>query len=258
ALFGTCVDAFRPMLSYGPVYKSVQPCGGPIDLHTSAWTNTGVVPDAGGSAAVTVDAPPDASSCAYVGNTTILTGVETGIVPGFSLVEIDCSLDSDHDLVLECVDNCPTVANSDQTDADADGWGDACDNCPSVANPSQSDADNDGRGDACDNCPAIANPNQSDVDADGIGDSCDNCQTIPNPDQFDCDGNGIGEVCDDTCAVPNLGISFSGSGGQGSGTVFWHSRCEADAIGFNLISIDNQGNRTQLNPVLIPCEECIT
>ncbi len=45
-------------------------------------------------------------------------------------------------------------------DADADGVGDAIDNCPTVANADQSDLDGDGIGDACDNCVAIANPAQ--------------------------------------------------------------------------------------------------
>lgn len=34
--------------------------------------------------------------------------------------------DADHDGVFDCVDDCPAVANTAQTDFDADGMGDAC------------------------------------------------------------------------------------------------------------------------------------
>jgi hypothetical protein len=37
--------------------------------------------------------------------------------------------DSDADCVADVIDNCPTVANPDQADGDADGVGDACDLC---------------------------------------------------------------------------------------------------------------------------------
>jgi hypothetical protein len=46
-------------------------------------------------------------------------------------------------------------------DADGDGVADSSDNCPSVANANQSDVDGDGAGDACDgqdNCPNEAGP----------------------------------------------------------------------------------------------------
>jgi hypothetical protein len=37
--------------------------------------------------------------------------------------------DTDLDGLADCVDNCPTVANADQADADGDGAGTACDPC---------------------------------------------------------------------------------------------------------------------------------
>jgi len=107
--------------------------------------------------------------------------------------------DDDGDGVPESTDNCPTISNSDQADADGNGIGDACDadndgdgvpdstdNCPTVSNPGQTDADGNGVGDACD----------TDTDGDGVPDSTDNCPTVSNPDQADADGNGIGNACD--------------------------------------------------------------
>ena len=122
--------------------------------------------------------------------------------------------DQDGDGVCDADDNCPSVANPDQADADADGIGDACDacstgadsdhdgvcdsrdNCPTVPNPGQEDSDHDGVGDACDNCPTQPNPDQEDRDGDGAGDACDNCPDVPNPDQVDTDHDGHGDACD--------------------------------------------------------------
>ncbi|MFH0701729.1 MAG: thrombospondin type 3 repeat-containing protein [Candidatus Woesearchaeota archaeon] len=120
-------------------------------------------------------------------------------------------VDTDKDGIEDTKDNCPTVANADQKDTDADGVGDACepiipptdtdkdgiedskDNCPIVANPLQEDTDKDGVGDACE---PIVPP--TDTDKDGIEDSKDNCPTVANPDQKDSDGDKVGDVCDPT------------------------------------------------------------
>jgi hypothetical protein len=71
--------------------------------------------------------------------------------------------DADSDGVPDSSDNCPAVANTDQTDTDNDSEGDACD----------SDKDGDTVENATDNCPLVANTNQTDTDGDGIGDACD-------------------------------------------------------------------------------------
>ena len=70
----------------------------------------------------------------------------------------------------------PGAANPDcpkPVDTDSDGIVDGKDNCPLVANPDQTDTDSDKKGDACDNCPANANTDQLDTDSDGAGDVCD-------------------------------------------------------------------------------------
>jgi len=94
---------------------------------------------------------------------------------------LDPGNDVDADVVCGDVDNCPLVANADQTDADFDGVGDTCDNCVEAPNPSQSDPDGDGLGDACDNCSQTVNPGQADGDGDADGDACDRCPSIANP-----------------------------------------------------------------------------
>jgi FG-GAP-like repeat/FG-GAP repeat/Thrombospondin type 3 repeat len=161
-----------------------------------------------------------------------------GLHGATTLLNRGATADQDEDGVLDAQDPC--------TDSDGDGFGDpvfppglcAPDNCPTIPNPTQADADADGRGDVCDpcpgdplddadgdgvcgdvdNCPGDPNPDQADADGDGLGDACDectdsdgdgladtaapaslcapdNCPNTPNPDQRDADGDGIGDAC---------------------------------------------------------------
>jgi hypothetical protein len=140
--------------------------------------------------------------------------VHGGVVPTgiFSdTVELTRAADADGDGVDDAHDDCPYVADPDQSDRDLDGAGDACDNCPDVSNPTQHDLDRDGAGDACDDdldgdgvandadaCPAAYVPGRpmtavgagggGDSDGDGIPDDCDTC---PGDPANDADGDGI-------------------------------------------------------------------
>ncbi len=151
--------------------------------------------------------------------------------------------DTDMDGICDAQDNCPSMANMDQADADGDGVGDVCDtcdndpandidgdticgdvdNCPTVTNMSQADMEPDNVGDACDNCPSISNTSQADDDADGLGDACDaclgdpindpdmdtvcastdNCPGLANSMQLDADADGKGDLCD-SCPMDAL------------------------------------------------------
>ena len=45
--------------------------------------------------------------------------------------------DQDGDGILDTLDNCPTIPNTDQANSDSDYHGDACDNCRYVTNDDQ-------------------------------------------------------------------------------------------------------------------------
>jgi large repetitive protein len=72
--------------------------------------------------------------------------------------------DGDGDGEGDACDVCPldpdttTCTSADPNDRDHDGVVNTSDNCPDVANPNQTDGDNDTKGDACDPCPSEPNP----------------------------------------------------------------------------------------------------
>ncbi len=124
----------------------------------------------------------------------------------------------DGDWIPQTFDNCPTIANFDQTDTDNDGMGDTCDLCPTLFNPKQLnndgvagdtvaanpyDIDGDSIGNGCDNCPDVFNPTQLNTDNDTLGNLCDNCRNTDNNNQADADEDGIGDVCDNCPNIAN-------------------------------------------------------
>lgn len=122
------------------------------------------------------------------------------------------TVDQDADGVRDSADNCLSVWNPSQSDADQDGAGDACD----------PDNDNDGVANASDNCEFVANPDQTDANQNGFGDSCDpalrdsdsdsvldgvdNCPFVPNADQRDTNQDGIGDACESSASVGGMAV----------------------------------------------------
>lgn len=130
--------------------------------------------------------------------------------------------DDDDDDWCGVYDNCPAVANHDQTDTDGDELGDACDEeeCDGLDNDGDGvsdeelpDADDDGRADCVDPCPTVADGDEdgdgvadcadicpmdplNDRDRDNVCDGKDNCQLRANFNQSDRDADGIGDACD--------------------------------------------------------------
>ena len=115
---------------------------------------------------------------------------------------------------FETVGDCVSYAAQGgqfERDDDLDGVLDSTDNCPGVANSDQTDTDGDLIGNACD-----ATPN-GDQDGDGVDNLSDNCVRSPNADQADADGDLLGDVCDMT-PLP-LDLSITGGRGVEDGVI---------------------------------------
>jgi len=81
----------------------------------------------------------------------------------------DSDGDYDEDGIANCEDNCPTIANADQTDCDADGEGDVCALTYCANDAPCDDCNNNGVPDSCDIASGLAN----DLEDNGRPDSCE-------------------------------------------------------------------------------------
>lgn len=118
--------------------------------------------------------------------------------------------DTDNDGFVDAIDNCPTIANSDQADLDGDSIGDNCDPdvdgdgvmnaedfFPNISLGGRLDSDHDGMPDVCDAaCTSAGMYADPDIDNDTVPNAADNCKTVPNQDQSDIDNDTIGDACD--------------------------------------------------------------
>lgn len=106
-----------------------------------------------------------------------------------------------------------------------------------------------------------------DLDADGWtqceGD-CDDARPEVHPGAVEVcnliDDNCNGVVDEANCAplVVDMRIAFGSPEGRGSGVLSWTSTREIDLAGFNVVMLESNGRRTQVNSGPIPCAECST
>ncbi len=167
-----------------------------------------------------------------------------------SITLTDDDTDSDGDGIIDSLDNCQTISNSNQLDTDNDGDGDACDD----------DDDGDGTPDTEDDFPTdpnedtdtdgdgIGNNEDTDDDGDGTPDTEDDFPTNPNEDT-DTDGDGIGnneDTDDDGDGTPDTEDDFPTDPNE-------DTDADGDGVGANEDLDDNNSDVGKERPV-IPAE----
>ncbi|MDA8977638.1 thrombospondin type 3 repeat-containing protein [bacterium] len=151
---------------------------------------------------------------------------------GGTYLNLQSTVDSDGDGVLDLNDNCITTHNSNQLNIDGDSVGNACDD----------DLDGDFVDNILDAFPNDPNE-QNDTDSDGIGDNSDNCTATFNTDQINDDGDAFGNACDsdyDNDGISNSDDAFPNDPTETNDT-------DSDGVGDNMDNCPNIANQNQDN-----------
>lgn len=127
----------------------------------------------------------------------------------------DSLFDEDNDGVIDSIDNCLGLVNSDQADFNDNGIGDACEDSDGdgildgdeiliyQTNPLESDSDFDGLNDFEEVFNTSTNPLLQDSDGDGLTDGLEVNQSGTNPNLIDTDGDGCTDDLEYNLACPD-------------------------------------------------------
>lgn len=150
--------------------------------------------------------------------------IDSMMIDSMSMDSMDVgSMDMDEDGIIDSLDNCLALANSDQTDMDGDGVGAACDcddseligfNCSDGCLTFYADNDGDGFG----NPTIIRIACTSPAGFVLSGTDCDDTNPAIHPMAIEIPNNGIDENCNDLVDESNAPISwFLDADGDGFG-----------------------------------------
>ncbi len=187
---------FTVMPDTGYSINAVEGCGGTLDgnVYTTAPVTADctviasfvintytVTPSAGEHGSIN----PDTPQVVDYGNTTSFI-VTPDTWYSFDSVEgCEGSLSGNVYTTGPVTGDCVVMASFILSDQDNDGIPDLSDNCPVLANPDQTDWDGDGQGDACD----------EDNDGDTVIDTADQCPETTLGDVVDSVGCSINQLC---------------------------------------------------------------
>lgn len=167
----------------------------------------------------TINIPGSLGHVIQYENKILLTGYRNQI-PFFELFDLDALPDSDDDGVDNFIDNCVSISNADQADADNDDIGDACDD----------DADNDGIPNDVETAAGL-NPNDSsDAGLDKDGDSFSNIYEYIR-------GTDINDITSFPAAIADFVESFE----LGELSSLWAMPSDTDASWLRVIDQADHG-----------------